>query len=216
MLSYSGEDRAIRSSASCCLVLFEVAARVLTNKANELSKGGGYGCWARAKTSCRQRLENPRTSHGLDKKFNRIFFLQYCINKIFASLMYFVSQGTPTVHLVALSRVKCRELWERLCVIQALSFLSNLSSDFREFDWLCFTRITNSTAMVLHIFALAAFSSIKFRESCEPTLSDQAFKLVWCDCEAPFLFNSELRLLEYLILFLKHHQEYFCIDCIVK
>ena len=72
MLSYSGEDRAIRSFASCCLVLFEVAARVLTNKANELSKGGGYGCWARAKTSCHQRLENPRTSRGLDKKSNWI------------------------------------------------------------------------------------------------------------------------------------------------
>ena len=100
-------------------------------------------------------------------------------------------------------------------MIQALSFLSNLSSDFREFDLFCFTRITNSTAMVLHIFALAAFSSNNFRESCEPAWSDQAFKLVWCDCEAPFLLNSELLLSVYLILFLKHHQEYFCIDCIV-
>ena len=98
--------------------------------------------------------------------------------------------------MVALSSVKCRELWERLGVIQALSFLSNLSSDFREFDWFCFTRNTNSTAMVLHIFALAAFSSNNFRESCEPAWSDQAFKLVWCVCVAPFLFNSE------------HHQEY--------
>ena len=97
MLSYSGEDRAIRSFASCCLVLFEVAARVLTNKANELSKGGGYGCWARAKTSCHQRLENPRT-HELDKKYNWIFLTICCINKSFASLVYFVSQGSPTVH----------------------------------------------------------------------------------------------------------------------
>ena len=122
--------------------------------------------------------------------------------------MYFVSQGTPTVHLVPLSSVKCRELWERLGVIQALSFLSNLSSDFREFDWFCFTRITNSTAMVLHIFALVAFSRIKFTESCKAAWSDRAFKLVWFDCEAPFLFNGELWLLVNLILFLRHHQEY--------
>ena len=161
--------------------------------------------------SPRQNQLSPKTRKSQDTRIWQKIYLNIFDNVAltrFSRVWCILFHKDHQQYIVVLSSVKCRELWERLGVIQALSYLSNLSSDFREFDWFCFTRITNSTAMVLHIFALAAFSSIKFRESCEPAWSDQAFKLVWCDCESPFLFNSELRLLVYLILFLKHHQEY--------